>query len=157
MSRGVSAEEENEPRDVVVYPPPSLAASVNPTTSYPPRRPLAAADQIAHSLANTSIMINGGGAVAAAAQSPDEDTQTLDGEGDLVWSRDGTLTTYLLKLSLVAGCSGLLFGWDTGVAAGVLVAIKSDLGHSLSAGEQELVVSATTGEFASSSNCASPF
>ncbi|KDN42873.1 hypothetical protein K437DRAFT_269288 [Tilletiaria anomala UBC 951] len=33
---------------------------------------------------------------------------------------------------------------DTGVVAGMLVAIKSDLGHDLSSGEQELIVSGTT-------------
>ncbi|PWN17919.1 hypothetical protein BCV69DRAFT_253510 [Microstroma glucosiphilum] len=65
-------------------------------------------------------------------------------EGGLSSSHEQTLTPYLLKLSLVAGTSGLLFGWDTGICAGLLVAIKGDLGHPLSAGEQELVVSATT-------------
>lgn len=67
-------------------------------------------------------------------------------EGGLSSVHEQTVTPYLLKLSLVAGTSGLLFGWDTGICAGLLVAIKGDLGHPLSAGEQELVVSATTGE-----------
>lgn len=66
--------------------------------------------------------------------------------GGLSSAQEQTLTPYLLKLSLVAGTSGLLFGWDTGICAGLLVAIKGDLGHPLSAGEQELVVSATTGK-----------
>ncbi|CAO1629124.1 unnamed protein product [Parajaminaea phylloscopi] len=57
---------------------------------------------------------------------------------------DEVLTPYLVKVSLLAGCSGLLFGWDTGIAAGMLVAIKGDLGHPLTAGEQEMIVSATT-------------
>lgn len=29
---------------------------------------------------------------------------------------DEILTPYLLRVSLLAGCSGLLFGWDTGIA-----------------------------------------
>lgn len=65
-------------------------------------------------------------------------------ENDLTATADGRLTPYLLKLSLVAGCSGLLFGWDTAIVSGMLVALKTDLGHPLTAGEQELVVSATT-------------
>lgn len=89
------------------------------------------------------MLINGGHAPADSRE-VHGDSPPSSHESELIWSRDGTLTAYLLKLSLVAGCSGLLFGWDTGVASGVLVAIKSDLGHPLSAGEQELIVSATT-------------
>lgn len=53
-------------------------------------------------------------------------------------------TAYLGRLTAVACLGGLQFGWDTGIAAGMLVAIHDDLGHSLSAREQEVIVSATT-------------
>ncbi|CAO1626121.1 unnamed protein product [Sympodiomycopsis kandeliae] len=111
-------------------------------------------------LAISSIQMNGLGASAVGAAGASDSEQGSrrftniqrlvheqaqeDEESELRWSTDGAWTPYLLKLSLVAGCSGLLFGWDTGVASGVLVAFKSDLGHPLSAGEQEFVVSATT-------------
>ncbi len=51
---------------------------------------------------------------------------------------------YLARLTGVACLGGLQFGWDTGIASGMLVAIHADLGHELSEGEQELIVSATT-------------
>lgn len=56
----------------------------------------------------------------------------------------GGYTPYLGRLTAVACLGGLQFGWDTGIAAGMLVAIHQDLGHSLSAMEQEFIVSATT-------------
>ncbi|SPO35350.1 related to myo-inositol transporter [Pseudozyma flocculosa] len=52
--------------------------------------------------------------------------------------------SYLTRLVAVACLGGLQFGWDTGIASGMLVAIRGDLGHELSEGEQELIVSATT-------------
>ncbi|EST06242.2 General substrate transporter [Kalmanozyma brasiliensis GHG001] len=52
--------------------------------------------------------------------------------------------SYLARLAGVACLLGLQFGWDTGIASGMLVAIHADLGHDLSEGEQELIVSATT-------------
>lgn len=52
--------------------------------------------------------------------------------------------SYLARLTGVACLLGLQFGWDTGIASGMLVAIHADLGHDLSEGEQELIVSATT-------------
>ncbi|KIS71256.1 uncharacterized protein UMAG_01156 [Mycosarcoma maydis] len=52
--------------------------------------------------------------------------------------------SYLARLTGVACLGGLQFGWDTGIASGMLVAIHSDLGHELNEGEQELIVSATT-------------
>jgi SP family myo-inositol transporter-like MFS transporter 13 len=52
--------------------------------------------------------------------------------------------SYLARLTGVACLGGLQFGWDTGIASGMLVAIHADLGHELSEGEQELIVSATT-------------
>ncbi|PWN35820.1 general substrate transporter [Meira miltonrushii] len=56
----------------------------------------------------------------------------------------GGYTPYLGRLTAVACLLGLQFGWDTGIAAGMLVAIRDDLGHPLSAGEQEVIVSSTT-------------
>lgn len=56
----------------------------------------------------------------------------------------GGYTPYLGRLTAVACLGGLQFGWDTGIAAGMLVAIHEDLGHTLSAAEQEVIVSATT-------------
>lgn len=72
-----------------------------------------------------------------SAANDEDDMSTLD---------DTTLSssTYLARLTSVACLGGLQFGWDTGIASGMLVAIHSDLGHPLSEGEQELVVSATT-------------
>lgn len=52
--------------------------------------------------------------------------------------------SYLARLTGVACLGGLQFGWDTGIASGMLVAIHADLGHDLTEGEQELIVSATT-------------
>lgn len=52
--------------------------------------------------------------------------------------------SYLAQLTGVACLCSLQFGWDTGIASGMLVAIHADLGHELSEGEQELIVSATT-------------
>lgn len=51
---------------------------------------------------------------------------------------------YLARLTLVAALGGLQFGWDTGIAAGMLVALHEDLGHALSATEQGVFVCATT-------------
>ncbi|KAN0061068.1 hypothetical protein ACQY0O_006803 [Thecaphora frezii] len=53
-------------------------------------------------------------------------------------------TSYLARIVAVASLGGLQFGWDTGIASGMLVAIHEDLGHELTEGEQELIVSATT-------------
>ncbi len=63
---------------------------------------------------------------------------------DLFGEANSGYTQYLTRLSLIACLSGLQFGMDTGVASGMLVAIHDDLGHVLSSGEQELIVSATT-------------
>lgn len=73
--------------------------------------------------------------IGASNQSNDE-IENLTGEGGY--------TPYLGRLTAVACLLGLQFGWDTGIAAGMLVAIRDDLGHPLSAGEQELIVSSTT-------------
>lgn len=65
--------------------------------------------------------------------------------GTSVFDEDaGGYTPYLGRLTAVACLGGLQFGWDTGIAAGMLVAIHQDLGHTLSATEQEVIVSATT-------------
>ncbi|PWN49661.1 sugar transporter [Violaceomyces palustris] len=63
---------------------------------------------------------------------------------DLLGEDNSGYTPYLGKLTFLACLGGLQFGWDTGMASGMLVAIHQDLGHTLSSGEQELVVSATT-------------
>lgn len=79
--------------------------------------------------------------------------RTADGENDDGDDEDsiGTLddselssARYLARLTGVACLGGLQFGWDTGMASGMLVAIHADLGHELSEAEQGLIVSATT-------------
>ncbi|SNX82545.1 related to myo-inositol transporter [Melanopsichium pennsylvanicum] len=67
----------------------------------------------------------------------DDNLSPLD-DSDLASGR------YLARLTAVACLGGLQFGWDTGIASGMLVAIHSDLGHDLTEGEQGLIVSATT-------------
>ncbi|SOV06572.1 related to myo-inositol transporter [Ustilago sp. UG-2017a] len=75
-----------------------------------------------------------------------DDDDEGDEEDDLSPLDDSELSsaTYLARLTGVACLGGLQFGWDTGIASGMLVAIHVDLGHELSEGEQELIVSATT-------------
>lgn len=70
----------------------------------------------------------------------------MDGNDDQLTdlAGQGGYTPYLGRLTAVACLLGLQFGWDTGIAAGMLVAIRDDLGHPLSAGEQEVIVSSTT-------------
>lgn len=68
----------------------------------------------------------------------------LDPPDDLLGEQGSGYTRYLGRLTAVACIGGLLFGIDTGIASGMLVAIHQDLGHELSSGEQELIVSATT-------------
>ena len=75
---------------------------------------------------------------------PDEDD---DGDDDNLSPLDDSelsSASYLARLTGVACLGSLQFGWDTGIASGMLVAIHADLGHELSEGEQELIVSATT-------------
>ncbi|SPO22525.1 related to myo-inositol transporter [Ustilago trichophora] len=69
-----------------------------------------------------------------------------DDEDNLSALDDSELSSasYLARLTGVACLCSLQFGWDTGIASGMLVAIHADLGHELSEGEQELIVSATT-------------
>jgi SP family myo-inositol transporter-like MFS transporter 13 len=50
----------------------------------------------------------------------------------------------LMLLVLVSSVSHFMFGFDTGYISSALVSIKSDLGHPLSYGEQELITSATS-------------
>ncbi|GAA97708.1 uncharacterized protein L969DRAFT_91119 [Mixia osmundae IAM 14324] len=52
-------------------------------------------------------------------------------------------SAFMLRLAVVAGTGGLLFGIDTGIIASVLVTIGDDLGQELSEGQQEMIVSAT--------------
>jgi SP family myo-inositol transporter-like MFS transporter 13 len=53
-------------------------------------------------------------------------------------------SAYLSRIVLVSTLGGLLFGLDTGIASGMLVSLRSDLGHVLSAREQGVFVCATT-------------
>ncbi|RWA06688.1 hypothetical protein EKO27_g8417 [Xylaria grammica] len=52
---------------------------------------------------------------------------------------------YSWLVTVTAALGGLLFGYDTGIIAAVLVYIKADLGHNLSSGEKELITSITSG------------
>ncbi|EPX74817.1 MFS myo-inositol transporter [Schizosaccharomyces octosporus yFS286] len=53
------------------------------------------------------------------------------------------ISSWIWILSTVAGISGLLFGYDTGVISGALAVIGSDLGKELSSKQRELITSAT--------------
>ncbi|EPY50939.1 MFS myo-inositol transporter [Schizosaccharomyces cryophilus OY26] len=53
------------------------------------------------------------------------------------------ISSWIWILSTVAGISGLLFGYDTGVISGALAVIGSDLGSELSSKQRELITSAT--------------
>ncbi|KAI0534274.1 general substrate transporter [Xylaria digitata] len=52
---------------------------------------------------------------------------------------------YSWLVTVTAALGGLLFGYDTGIIAAVLVYIGSDLGHTLSSSEKELITSITSG------------
>lgn len=81
-----------------------------------------------------------------STQGDGNDVDEGEDEIDLSPFDDSELSSasYLARLTGVACLGGLQFGWDTGIASGMLVAIHADLGHELSEGEQELIVSATT-------------
>ncbi|WBW71024.1 myo-inositol transmembrane transporter [Schizosaccharomyces osmophilus] len=53
------------------------------------------------------------------------------------------ISSWIWILSTVAGISGILFGYDTGVISGALAVIGSDLGKELSSKQRELITSAT--------------
>ncbi|SJX61238.1 related to myo-inositol transporter [Sporisorium reilianum f. sp. reilianum] len=80
---------------------------------------------------------------ASQANDNDEDHDADDPPNPLDDSELSS-ASYLARLTGIACLAGLQFGYDTGVASGMLVAIHADLGHELSEGEQELIVSATT-------------
>ncbi|KAJ3570401.1 hypothetical protein NPX13_g5746 [Xylaria arbuscula] len=52
---------------------------------------------------------------------------------------------YSWLVTATAALGGLLFGYDTGIIAAVLVTIGSDLGHELISSEKELITSITSG------------
>ncbi|KAI0967921.1 general substrate transporter [Xylaria arbuscula] len=52
---------------------------------------------------------------------------------------------YSWLVTATAALGGLLFGYDTGIIAAVLVYIGSDLGHTLSSNENKLITSITSG------------
>jgi SP family myo-inositol transporter-like MFS transporter 13 len=54
-----------------------------------------------------------------------------------------SLTVWLITFTVAMG--GFLFGYDTGVISAVLVNLENDLGHALTANEQELITSITSG------------
>lgn len=53
------------------------------------------------------------------------------------------ISIYVWLLTISAGISGLLFGYDTGVISSVLVGIHKSLGHPLSTWEKSLITSVT--------------
>nr|XP_018260601.1 MFS transporter, SP family, solute carrier family 2 (myo-inositol transporter), member 13 [Kwoniella dejecticola CBS 10117]OBR82759.1 MFS transporter, SP family, solute carrier family 2 (myo-inositol transporter), member 13 [Kwoniella dejecticola CBS 10117] len=57
---------------------------------------------------------------------------------------DDKLTVYLFFLILAAAMAGFLFGYDTAVVGVALPLIGDDLGHELSASQQEIVTAGTT-------------
>lgn len=81
---------------------------------------------------------------AHASTQEEVEEQGVQGQDDLLGEVGSGYTPYLGRLTAVACLGGLQFGWDTGIASGMLVAIHQDLGHTLSAVEQEVIVSATT-------------
>ncbi|KAJ8129027.1 hypothetical protein O1611_g4606 [Lasiodiplodia mahajangana] len=52
---------------------------------------------------------------------------------------------YTWLVTVTAALGGLLFGYDTGIIAAVLLYIGSDLGHTLRSNEKELITSITSG------------
>ena len=99
---------------------------------------------LAHSTLDRHAAVGGGGNAARAQAAEMDAAPGLSSSGSLFDSSQASSTTYLARLTAVACLGGLQFGWDTGIASGMLVAIHEDLGHELSEGEQELIVSATT-------------
>jgi SP family myo-inositol transporter-like MFS transporter 13 len=74
-----------------------------------------------------------------------EDAHAIEDEDPAhsIENGDASLTVWLITFTVAMG--GFLFGYDTGVISAVLVNLKSDLGHPLSSGEQELITSITSG------------
>ncbi|KAI0703014.1 general substrate transporter [Cytidiella melzeri] len=79
-----------------------------------------------------------------------EDVSQLNAAGEIseyavVAEGEDKTSWFIWLLVLCTSISGLLFGYDTGVISGALVSIGSDLGPAeLSAGQKELITSATT-------------
>ncbi|KAI0438350.1 general substrate transporter [Xylaria telfairii] len=76
---------------------------------------------------------------ASTEQSPPDWLDQLD---SIEQTRTGM---YSWLVTVTAALGGLLFGYDTGIIAAVLVYISSDLGHTLSSSEKELITSITSG------------
>ena len=53
-------------------------------------------------------------------------------------------STFIWALTIAAGISGLLFGYDTGVISSTLVSIGNDLGHPLTTLDKSLITSCTS-------------
>ncbi|CDR36107.1 hypothetical protein NBRC10512_004988 [Rhodotorula toruloides] len=83
---------------------------------------------------------------------PGETADEEDGLEDVDEESEGRLTPALIRIAGVAGLGGLLFGFDTGVVSGALVAIGTDLGgRALTLGEETgIVTSALYGALAGS-------
>ena len=61
--------------------------------------------------------------------------------------REGDTTSpgaFIWSLTLAAGLSGLLFGYDTGVISSTLVSIGNDMGHPLTTFDKSLITSCTS-------------
>ena len=53
-------------------------------------------------------------------------------------------STFIWALTITAGISGLLFGYDTGVISSTLVSLGNDLGHPLTTLDKSLITSCTS-------------
>ncbi|KAL8953194.1 MAG: hypothetical protein Q9222_000929 [Ikaeria aurantiellina] len=84
---------------------------------------------------------------APLMQEPESPRDSLDDLSSSFVSEDkqsSSPSAFIWALSIAAGISGILFGYDTGVISSTLVSIGDDLSHPLSTLDKSLITSATS-------------